>query len=485
MPWQTQEPLGSRPADTADFLETLNTNQSFFDPTQPLVVARAPGRLDLMGGIADYSGSLVLELPLGVAVFAAAQADASPTLTIRSLQASGLDVEADVTLALADLAPNGIALEYSAARAFFSADPRTQWAAYVAGTLIVLGRERGLMIDRGMRLLIGSRVPPGKGVSSSAALEVATMQAVTAVYGIELDGRELAILCQMVENLVVGAPCGIMDQMTSACGIQDSLLALLCQPAELEAPVALPPELEVWGVDSGIRHAVSGADYGSVRIGAFMGYRMIAEQVGFKHQPQAPGARYIQIDDPRWYGFLANITPSEWEQHYRQALPEHSMGDEFLARYSGTTDRVTQVDPARRYAVRQPAAHPIYEHHRVRLFRTLLLSGATDEEQRRLLGELMFQSHASYSACGLGSDGTDALVELVRAAGPAQGLYGAKITGGGSGGTVAILGRRGAQASVHAIARQYEQQSGRNTTFLSGSSPGAKAFGVIHIIWHT
>lgn len=483
MPWHTIEPLTSRPADAAEFLETINASMSFFDPAQPLVVARAPGRLDLMGGIADYSGSLVLELPLGVAVFVAAQQVDTPTLTIRSLQAGGLDADADVAIRLADLAPNGIALEYAAARALFSADPRTHWAAYVAGTLVVLGRERGIAIDRGIRLLIDSHVPPGKGVSSSAALEVATMQAVAALYGVKLDGRELAILCQMVENLVVGAPCGIMDQMTSACGTQDTLLALLCQPAELEAPVALPPELEVWGVDSGIRHAVSGADYGSVRVGAFMGYRMIAERAGLARQPQSLGTAHVQIDDPRWHGFLANITPSEWEQHYRQEIPEILHGEEFLARYSGTTDIITQVDPARRYAVRQPAAHPIYEHHRVRLFRTLLLGGAADEEQRMLLGELMFQSHASYSACGLGSDGTDALVELVRAVGPHQGLYGAKITGGGSGGTVAILGRRGAEPTVRALAARYEQETGRSATFLSGSSPGAKAFGVIHLIW--
>jgi hypothetical protein len=70
-----------------------------------------------------------------------------------------------------------------------------------------------------------------------------------------------------------------------------------------------------------------------------------------------------------------------------------------------------------------------------------LLDNTINERQLELLGELMCQSHASYSACGLGSAGTDRLVALVREAGPQHGLYGAKITGGGSGGTVAILGR--------------------------------------------
>ncbi len=69
---------------------------------------------------------------------------------------------------------------------------------------------------------------------------------------------------------------GVMDQMASLLGQQHRLLALLCQPAEPLAFVEIPGSLAVWGIDSGIRHAVSGADYGSVRIGAFMGYRLIA-----------------------------------------------------------------------------------------------------------------------------------------------------------------------------------------------------------------
>ena len=73
----------------------------------------------------------------------------------------------------------------------------------------------------------------GKGVSSSAAVEVATMQALNAAFGIGLEGSEIARLCQMVENNVVGAPCGIMDQMASALGRENELLAISCQPARV------------------------------------------------------------------------------------------------------------------------------------------------------------------------------------------------------------------------------------------------------------
>ena len=104
-------------------------------------------------------------------------------------------------------------------------------------------------------------------------------------------------------------------------------------------------------------------------------------------------------------------------------------------------------------------------------------SHAGPDAERTRLGELMFQSHASYSACGLGSSGTDRLVELVRAA-ASQGLYGAKITGGGSGGVVAVLARGGAREVVDRIARTYSRESGRPAAVLGGSSAGATAFGV-------
>jgi L-arabinokinase len=305
------------------------------------------------------------------------------------------------------------------------------------------------------------------------------MQAIAAAFDITIEARQTALLCQKVENLVVGAPCGVMDQMTAACGEANRLLALLCQPAELQRTVQIPETLAVWGIDSGIRHSVSGADYGSVRVGAFMGYRMIAEMAGLSVEAAAERGR-VKIADHRWRGYVANVTPSEFEQHYAARLPERLAGREFLARFNGTTDAVTQVEPERNYAVRLPTAHPIYEHFRVRAFAELLMNAAS-ERCRELLGELMVQSHASYSACGLGSEGTDLLVERVRQAGPSQGLYGAKITGGGSGGTVAVLGRADAQATVMEIAERYASETAHAPQVFSGSSPGAAAFGHLRL----
>ena len=96
------------------------------------------------------------------------------------------------------------------------------WAAYVAGAVIVLMRERGMRFAEGLSILISSAVPEGKGVSSSAAVEVATMQALTAAQGLTLDGRDLALLCQKV-SFWTGPHLGLMHSMCSCVGTMRAL----------------------------------------------------------------------------------------------------------------------------------------------------------------------------------------------------------------------------------------------------------------------
>jgi galactokinase len=412
--------------DTQDFLDLLNTlddhlfipARQLFNTKADLIVTRAPGRLDVMGGIADYSGSHVLEFPIAEATFVALQPNDERRLNIVTL----LDDEphhSSFTMSLSDL--DG-PVEYETARDLFA----NSWLAYVAGVFLVLMRERNVSFKSGANILISSRVPPGKGVSSSAALEVAVMQAVTEAFDIEVDGRDKALLCQMVENLVVGAPCGVMDQMTAVFGERDRLLFMLCQPAELKRMITLPPQLMLWGIDSGIRHSVGGADYGTVRAGASMGTRMIAD---------------LKTDFPE-DGYLANISPAEFEREYLNLLPEH---------------------------IRMPTAHPIYENVRVQRFVELLERNESYDE----LGELMYEAHWSYTALGLNSAGTDLIVELVR---KEAGLFGAKITGGGSGGTVAVLGEQTSRAAIQRVVDNYAKEIGHQPHVFSGSSPGALAF---------
>jgi galactokinase len=473
--------------DVVSFLDTLQQLamhpvaevRDLFDPTRDLIVTRAPGRLDVMGGIADYSGSLVLQMPLRAATLVALQADPIRHLRIVSLSADAHHRAVAVDLPLGALErADGAPVDYAEARRAFARDPDRRWAAYVAGALLVLRRERGATFTHGARLLISSTVPEGKGVSSSAALEVAAMQAIATAFHIPLEDSELARLAQLVEHRVVGAPCGIMDQMTATCGEADRLLVLRCQPAELLPSVAWPKDLGLWGIDSGERHAVSGADYTSVRAGAFMGYRIIADIAGLT-VTQADEDGRVRIDDPIWNGYLANVTPSQFGDRFETRIPERMRGADFLARYGGTPDAVTHVDPDREYAVRAPTRHPIEEHARIQQFAQLLASPYGGEGRR--LGALMYASHAGYAQCGLDSVGTSRLVSMVRAAGSswAAAVYGARITGGGSGGTVAVLGHREAEAGVARIAARYAEETGHPADIITGSSPGAAAFGYL------
>ena len=298
-----------------------------------VLVARAPGRLDVMGGIADYSGSLVLELPLDVATWVAAQEDdASDAIVIETEAAAEGHPARRASIPLAELLPSE-PLDYGRARALLTGDPTRAWSAYVAGALVVLAPPARAAAAARRARADRSEVPIGKGVSSSAALDVAAFETLAALADVTVDDRQLALAAQMVENLVVGAPCGVMDQMTAACGRRDHLLALLCQPAEIVDHLPLPPGLEVHGIDSGIRHAVAGADYGSVRAAAFMGYRIVAAAAGLT--ARATGEGRVAIDDQIYDGYLANVPPAVWRRRFRDAVPERIDGATFLARYQG------------------------------------------------------------------------------------------------------------------------------------------------------
>jgi L-arabinokinase len=446
--------------DTKTFIDTIRSNVSFFNTIEELIY-RAPGRLDVMGCRRLFS-SLVLQLPIADATRRLQKSDLT-RLHVLSLGTDARSIEFDLSEFLkVDNAPVG----YDQARQRF-ATPTYHWASYVAGVFLVLMREKGVHFTQGARILITSNVPEGKGVSSSAALEVAVMQAVAAAFEIELPPTEVARLCQKVENLVAGAPCGIMDQMTAACGEQNQLLELLCQPDLLKGTLALPNELKLWGIDSGVRHSVSGSDYGTVRTAAFMGYRIIADDLPKK---SANVSGKIEIDDSRWHGYLANITPAEFETSYRNALPEHMSGAAFLDRYQGITDNVTTVDPNIEYPILQATKHAVYENARVQSF-AAILKNWEGIEQGKELGALMFESHQSYSNCGLGSEATDLIAGLVRES-LDDGLFGARITGGGSGGTVAVLGRSDATQAIAKLTEDLHERTGHKPLVITGSSPG-------------
>jgi len=152
-------------------------------------------------------------------------------------------------------------------------------------------------------------------------------------------------------------------------------------------------------------------------------------------------------------------------------LPQRMLGADFLRLREGITDPVSAVEPAVEYGVRAATLFPLEEHARAREFLALLDEKPDDDAFRRI-GELMYESHAGYSLCGLGVPRTDEVVEVVREAGLGEGLIGARVSGGGSGGAVVVLGRPEAEPRVRAIAESL------GAGLVGGSSPGAARFGV-------
>jgi galactokinase len=362
---------------------------------------RAPGRLDLLGGVADYSGALVLEIPTRQAT----EVVATPAET--------LVVDA-AELAVAEM--EGLArLPYPQVRLDFQRFPR--WTHYVLGVALVLVRH-GVIAPPQARLSVFSDLPASVGVASSAALEVATARAL----GADVEPLRLAALCQEAENHVVGAPCGIMDQVAVAAGEPGAILPVLCRPAAIRPPLPLPPGLEVVGWPSGAEHDVSGSPYARARAAAFMGKRMVEQSSGRSW---------------RWV--------SELPAAALAGLPELVSGDEFLSRWGQTGDDVTAVDPKESYPVRAATTFGVEENARSEAALEGLRCRRTE-----VLGALMAASDSAYVAMGLGHPAASAVVAEARSR---PGVFGARSSGGGCGGTVVVLCERGAIDDVEGLIR--------------------------------
>ena len=453
-----------------------------FDPARPLRVSRAPGRLDVMGGIADYTGSLVCEATIDAAAAVAVQERDDRQVQVFSFNL--LDEHKPFTLRVP---LDALATQSTAALRRAFAEPGRSWAGYLAGCLHILHSEG--LIDlrqpavRGLNLALYSTVPLGAGVSSSAAIEVATMINLVDHFGVrdKLTPLKLAAMCQTVENQIVGAPCGVMDQVASCAGRAGSLLRLVCQPHEIQPPLVLPAGLRVLGINSAVGHTLLNGQYAKTRCAAFMGHRMILE----KMRDIGRAAQRTLEADPM-SGYLANLDPDDYKKFFRPYLPDSLKGGEFLLRFGRTIDATTSIAPDEHYAVRSATDHHVLEAMRVRNFVRFLERAAdlpADDPARRGLidkaGHLMYASHFSYTNDALlGAPECDLLVKLVRER-QGAGLHGAKITGAGQGGTVVVLADISAatDAAIADVTRTYEAQTGKAPQLFLGSSPGAWELG--------
>ena len=465
------------PFEVSEFERLLNKPNSdttgfagFFNAGE-VWVARVPARLDVMGGIADYSGANVCEAVLGGGMLMALQARTDRTLRIRTMQAGHRSLPVETRIPLDYLTSGGAVADYTQVREMCHANPLAAWAAYIGGSIFTLLKEESASLPYGFSFLLFSAVPMNVGIGSSAAVEIGTLSCLNAYLGLQLDGARIARLGQMAENHVVGAPCGIMDQIAVTSGRRGKLTHILCRPGKIIGEVEIPPGTGFVGINSMVRHSVAGNAYGNVRIGAFMGKKIINEI-------RARTGRAA-------LNYLTEVSSTEFKAEYQAEIPEIILGSEFLARYKTHDDPVTTVQPDATYYVAGPTRHPIGENERVLLFIAALQAAKGNERACIEAGEAMYGAHESYrDNCRLSVPEVNFLVEAVRKRGPENGLYGAKITGGGTGGTVAVFGNTAAlKEHIPQIAVEYSRRVGAMPDIFEGSSPGAIEFGARRYIF--
>jgi galactokinase len=265
------------------------------------VLARAPGRVNLIGDHTDYTGGLVL--PMAIDRWTEIELDrGAPWIELVSA-----DEEEPALLHLDE-----------------PRDPSTvspTWARYVAGVVDVLRPAEG-----GVGF-VRTDIPIGAGLSSSAALEVATALAL----GFEGTPLELALVCQQAEQRASGVPCGIMDQLASAAGVEGSALQIDCRSLEV-VPVSLPDDVEVVIVDSGTRRQLATSFYGVRRsqcedaealIGPLRD-ATLADVEGIAHDDLRRRARHVVTENGRVRAFAEALAAGDVEAAGQRMFESHA-----------------------------------------------------------------------------------------------------------------------------------------------------------------
>ncbi len=264
--------------------------------TKPVVFARAPGRVNLMGGHVDYNDGFVLPVAIDRAVSLAAA-----PLSQSVVQIFAVDLDETVGFRLEDLA----------SRTDLSGRPLPAWALYPAGVAWSLQMEG--FNPGGMQVAFASDVPIGAGLSSSAAVELAFGAAWRALGGWEVQPMALARLCQRAENQYVGVACGLMDQFASAHGVAGHALYFDTRNLDWE-PLPLPAGARIVVADSGIRRSLSDSAYNE--------RRAESEQVVALLQGYLPGVRALRDVSRDQLAAVAHHLPDLLHRRARYVVEE-------------------------------------------------------------------------------------------------------------------------------------------------------------------
>lgn len=382
---------------------------------EKVVVARAPGRVNLIGEHTDYNEGFTL--PLAIERYTTVQlqrlpldSNASRFHSMALGQSAWWTADGKSFLSAATTLSN----EPSATAA--TNDSAPPWSKYVAGVIHQFAKL-GLSIPP-LELSIETDVPLGGGVSSSAALEVAVAMAMQQLLATHLDGLAIAQLCQRAEHEYAGVPCGLMDQLSSVFGRTNELMLMDCRTNQLEF-IPASSDLAFIVINSRVKHNLADGEYRQRR------------------QQCEAACRLLNIAS------LRDIDASRLEAA-RSQLPE---------------------------VVYRRARHVVSENARTVQAAECLKAGQWEQ-----VGQLMNASHISmredYEITCPEIDTLVALAQEIRVEG---GVYGARMTGGGFGGCIVILGKAThADAITEQVVTAYQTATGiQADTFTTRPAAGA------------
>ena len=346
-------------------------------------IFRAPGRVNLIGEHTDYNDGFVMPAAIGFYTYVGTRPRDDRKLFVHSVnfeETEEFDLDA------------------------ISGGPAGRWSDYVRGVAAILELQGHRL--SGANLVIQGDVPIGAGLSSSAAIEVASAFALLANSGIELDRLQIALACQQAEHRFAGAKCGIMDQFVSCFGEAKHALRLDCRSLDYES-LKIADKVRIVICNTGVKHELAGGEYNLRRADCEDGVRYLK-----KHLPDIRALRDVNLQEL---------------EYCASAMPETMF---------------------------RRCRHVVTENERV-----LSATEALESGDLHRFGELMAESHRSLrDDYQVSCKELDIMVKLAEAC---RGVYGARMTGGGFGGcTVNLVEADAARRFKHTIEEGYRRATG-------------------------
>lgn len=466
--------LTTVPPDTGLADGRPSVSDVFPGAVQPLagehagLVARVCARLDLMGGLSDFTGGLALSVSTCDHVCVTVMPRDDGVITIESARDSTTVDGSRMTVPVSRLMPSPGKVVDSADGNALLGGSNSQLVRCALGTIAELLRD-GVLGNHmpGVVLKISTSFDDSMNVGAYCAVAAGTAMAVTSAIEVEADRTALARLCQRAVSRWIGAPSGVSNVLSMLSPSKaGELLRCRVQSDPTVKALQLPAGVRIVGVDCGARNENYTTRYNTARTAAFMG-RVLIDRI-IKHE------RYTALE---WNGYVANLSCNTYVDCFRDRLPTKIKGWDFLDRFGETGDTATRVDPDAVYKVRSRTEHHIYENARACEFADCIVRAerGTDPAPLSRAGELMFASHWSYGQrYGLGAVDTELLVRLIRRYGSKAGIYGAKVSGFGCGGVVVVLMRATGEAreALAGAVSAYEERSGSKTRIIPCDEPG-------------